>query len=151
VRGGNLLLNVGPDKDGVIPPSHVARLKEIGDWLAKYGDSIYATRPGPLEPADGQYGTTYRDKTVYVHVLDWSPRRASGRREPLAAQSRADQPDTLILPALTQKILAARVLTGNGKAAFTQSDNQVTITLPVDQHDALDTILALDCDSNVEP
>ena len=91
----------------------------------------------------------YRDKTVYVHVLDWSPRR--GRRGPSTAQPHADQPDTLILPALKEKIVSVRVLTGNGTGAFTQSDNQVTITLPADQHDDLDTIFALDCDNNVEP
>lgn len=30
-----MLLNVGPDPDGVIPATHVTRLEEIGNWLNK--------------------------------------------------------------------------------------------------------------------
>jgi alpha-L-fucosidase len=44
---GNILLNVGPRPDGVIDPEQAARLKEIGAWLAKNGESIYGTRGGP--------------------------------------------------------------------------------------------------------
>jgi len=148
VRGGNMLLNVGPDKDGVIPEAHIARLKQIGDWLVQYGESIYSTRPGPFQPVDGQYGATCRGKTVYVHILSWTP-PARGPRG--AATAPAASPDTLILPALQQKIVAVRVLTGDGKATFTQSPAQVTLTLPVDKHETVDTIIALDCQTNVEP
>jgi alpha-L-fucosidase len=132
VRGGNVLLNVGPDKDGVIPDAHVARLKEIGDWLAKYGESIYSTRPGPFQPVDRQYGATYRGKTIYVHIWKWPA-------------------DTLVLPALKEKIASARALTRDGPVAFTQSDSNVTLSFPVEKHDALDTIIALECATNIEP
>jgi alpha-L-fucosidase len=135
VRGGNMLLNVGPDRDGVIPGTHVARLKEIGDWLAQYGQSIYATRPGPFQPLDGRYGATYRGKTIYVHILGWP----------------AGQPDTLVLPALTQKITTVRVLTGDGVATFTQSEADVTLRLAAEKHDGLDTIVALECETDVAP
>jgi alpha-L-fucosidase len=69
-RDGNFILNVGPRPDGQIDPPQVQRLKEIGDWLAKNGESIYATRGGPFLP--GTYGvSTYRGQKIYVHVLDW--------------------------------------------------------------------------------
>ena len=45
---GNLLLNVGPMPDGRFEPRQVERLKEIGRWLAQYGESIYGTRGGPF-------------------------------------------------------------------------------------------------------
>jgi alpha-L-fucosidase len=45
---GNLLLNVGPMPDGRIEPRQVERLKEIGQWLQEYGQSIYETRGGPF-------------------------------------------------------------------------------------------------------
>jgi alpha-L-fucosidase len=46
----NFLLNVGPTPEGTIQPEFVTRLKEMGAWLAKFGDSIYGTRGGPLPP-----------------------------------------------------------------------------------------------------
>jgi alpha-L-fucosidase len=151
VRGGNMLLNVGPDKDGVIPDGHVARLKEIGDWLGKHGESIYGTRPGPFQPVDGQYGATCRGKTIFVHILSWAPRAASGQQRASPATATVPQLDTLVLPALKQKITDVRVLTGDGVATFTQSEAEVTLRLPAEKHDALDTIVALDCEANVQP
>ncbi len=68
-RGGNLLLNVGPDAQGRIPETHIARLIEVGGWLQKYGESIYNTRPGPFEPEDDFYGSVQKDKYIYIHLL----------------------------------------------------------------------------------
>ena len=50
---GNLLFNVGPMPDGRIEPRQVERLKEMGAWLSKYGESIYGTRGGPFKPGRG--------------------------------------------------------------------------------------------------
>jgi alpha-L-fucosidase len=68
---GNLLFNVGPKPDGTIEPLQVARLKEMGDWLSKYGYSIYGTRGGPFKPADWGVSTRKGNK-VYLHILKWS-------------------------------------------------------------------------------
>lgn len=43
-RGGNLLLDIGPDSDGKIPPIMQERLLTIGDWLKVNGEAIYGTR-----------------------------------------------------------------------------------------------------------
>jgi len=44
-RGGNLLLDIGPNGDGTIPVIMQQRLKEIGDWMAVNGEAIYGTKP----------------------------------------------------------------------------------------------------------
>lgn len=44
-HGGNLLLNVGPTGDGVIPFAQAQRLLALGWWLRTNGDAIYGTRP----------------------------------------------------------------------------------------------------------
>ncbi len=69
VRNGNLLLNFGPDRHGVIPASHAALTKRVGNWLAAAGDSIYGSRGGPWNPVDGQYGFTYKPGKYFVHLL----------------------------------------------------------------------------------
>lgn len=44
-RGGNLLLDIGPNADGTIPVIMQERLIEMGRWLKVNGDAIYGTRP----------------------------------------------------------------------------------------------------------
>jgi alpha-L-fucosidase len=44
-RGGNLLLNVGPTRDGRIPVITQQRLLDLGDWLRVNGEAIYGTHP----------------------------------------------------------------------------------------------------------
>ena len=44
-KNGNLLLNVGPMADGVIPELQRERLLGLGKWLDINGDAIFDTRP----------------------------------------------------------------------------------------------------------
>lgn len=68
-KGANLLLNVGPQPDGSLPEAAVTRLKEMGKWLKKYGETIYGTEAGPItEGAD--FTSTCKGNVVYVHVLN---------------------------------------------------------------------------------
>jgi alpha-L-fucosidase len=68
-KGGNLLLNVGPTADGVIPPDAVDRLAQVGAWLVVNGEAIYGAGASPLaQPAWGQ--VTVKKGRVYLHVVD---------------------------------------------------------------------------------
>ncbi|GGA56547.1 alpha-L-fucosidase [Edaphobacter acidisoli] len=70
-KGGNYLLNVGPDANGELPTAAVARLAEIGAWIKINGEAIYATRPvapyrdGKLCFTRGKDGTFYA-----IYLLD---------------------------------------------------------------------------------
>ena len=67
-RGGNFLLNVGPQPDGQIQPEFQQRLHAIGDWLTLNGDSIYGTTYGPVQGVAG-LRTTAKDKSIYrAHI-----------------------------------------------------------------------------------
>src|SRR5262249_22475298 len=67
----NFLLNVGPMPNGKIQPEFVERLREIGKWLERSGESIYATRGGPVPSQKWGVTTQSKDgKKIYVHVLD---------------------------------------------------------------------------------
>jgi hypothetical protein len=69
-RGGNFLLNVGPQPDGVIQPEFQERLRAIGDWLRINGDSIYGTTYGPVQ-GTAAFRATAKDKKLFLHVFDW--------------------------------------------------------------------------------
>lgn len=109
-RGGNVLLNVGPNAQGIIPETHVARLKEVGSWLGKYGESIYGTRPGPFEPIDDVFGSVQKDDLIYIHLL-----------------GDIDN-DKLQLPSIERKIVSCKQMHGNS-LKFKQTEKGVTILL----------------------
>ncbi len=68
-KGGNMLLNVGPDARGRFPEESRRILAEIGRWMDCNGESIYGCGPSGLEKPD--YGRiTRRGDTLYFHVLD---------------------------------------------------------------------------------
>lgn len=61
-------MNVGPQPNGEIPATALERLKGMGEWLDKYGDTVYGTTQGDVVSAD--WGTTTRKgNTLYVHIL----------------------------------------------------------------------------------
>ncbi len=69
-KGGNLLLNVSPSPEGVIPDWQVERILYMGHWLKKYGDAIYGTRQGPFRYWRHGYATT-KDNKLNLLITDW--------------------------------------------------------------------------------
>jgi len=69
----NFLLNVGPMPTGEIQPEFRERLAVIGAWLRRHGETIYATRGGPM-PSRAWGVTTQNARHVFLHVLDWPDR-----------------------------------------------------------------------------
>jgi alpha-L-fucosidase len=143
VGDGNFLFNVGPRPDGLIEPSHAARLREMGAFLKQYGESIYATRGGPFVApdenrrparargfalAEGRWwgGSTCKGNDVYLHILRWPA-------------------ETLSLPAIPRKVLQNSVLTG-GTAAVQQTAAGIEVSVPAARRHAVDTIVKLELD-----
>lgn len=68
-KGANLLLNIGPQPNGELPKLALDRLKGIGEWLEKYGETIYGTESGNIHSDD--WGTTTRKgDTLFVHIIN---------------------------------------------------------------------------------
>ena len=74
-KGGNYLLNVGPDADGNIPQTAVERMKEIGVWMKNNGYAIYNTRPlYPYADGNKRYTQSKDGKHKYeITLIDEAP------------------------------------------------------------------------------
>jgi alpha-L-fucosidase len=117
---GNLLLDVGPDSEGVIPADQQNVLKQFGEWMDKNGDTIYGTRGGPFR--NGKWGgSTYKDANIFLHVSVWNG-------------------DKIVLPPLKAKILSC-------SADFEQKPDGITIRMPVEKQDKVNTIVRLKLDA----
>lgn len=122
-RNGNFLLNVGPMPNGKIQAEFEERLRGIGRWLEKYGDSIYGTRNGPVAP--GPWGvSTAKQDTVYLHVLNWND-------------------SILALPVLNLKVREARLLRNQVEVPFQIVDQALLVTLPARPADLIDEVVIL--------
>jgi alpha-L-fucosidase len=128
--GGNLLLNISPMPDGRIEARQIDRVRGIGRWLEKYGESIYGTAGGPLKPTSW-LASTRKGNRIYVHLL------APPRNE-------------LRLPTIPhRKIKGVHVLSGP-ELPFRDDGNQVVVTLPREPVDENDAVLVLNLDGSAE-
>ena len=68
-KGGNMLLNVGPDARGNFPEESVRILSGIGSWMRKNKDSIYGCGMSSLPKPD--FGRiTAKGNRLYYHVFE---------------------------------------------------------------------------------
>ena len=68
-KGGNLLLNVGPDARGKIPPQSLEILRKLGDWMRDNSQSIYGCgKAGMAKPDNGRI--TRNGNKLYYHLYE---------------------------------------------------------------------------------
>jgi len=122
--GGNLLLNIGPAPDGSVPEPCEKALSEVGEWVSKYGPSVYeATDPMEHEwLITGSF--TRKGSIAYFHCNRW--------------------PGTeLAIGGLRNKVLGARFM-GGPEIRFSQvRDRLVLHGLPKDAPNRLATVIEL--------
>ncbi|ADV84573.1 alpha-L-fucosidase [Terriglobus saanensis] len=77
-RGGNYILNIGPEGDGSVVPYEAEVLRGVGAWLKPTGEAIYGTKASPFPDLDFGY-VTLGDHAVYLFVKnDGAPLRLPG-------------------------------------------------------------------------
>jgi len=69
-KGGNFLLNVGPNAEGIIPEVCQQNLREMGAWMKTNGESIYGTTASPF-PFLSWGRATRKGQTIYLQVFNW--------------------------------------------------------------------------------
>lgn len=105
-RGGNELLNIGPDGQGRIPEGSKACLEVVGSWLRQAGSAVYGsdTIDNYVYEAP-ELRFTHRPHHLYIHVLD--PASLAGQEIPL--------------PNIANQAVAASWLNHDGPCALRQT------------------------------
>ena len=133
-KGGNLLINIGPDELGRIPQGSVNVLDSVGRWLQKNGESIYGTSPCADSPYQLYWGgLTGRGSRVYLHLLDVT-----------------ETPERIKICNIETKLKRAALLATGEELPFSQAyelardEHRLLIPYPPEKLDPLDTVIAAD-------
>jgi alpha-L-fucosidase len=86
-KGGNYLLNVGPNSLGEIPAASVERLEAVGKWLNQNGEAVYGSKASPFPKPLSWGRVTRKGNTLYCTVFD--PKIASIELTGLQTQIRS--------------------------------------------------------------
>lgn len=100
-KGGNLLLNVGPDGDGVVEQAAIDNMAKAGKWFNTFGKAVYGTQKSCYSKALGnniKITTKPEEGRIFVTLLEADPKNE----------------DIIILPALENEIVGVKEL-ANGR------------------------------------
>ena len=120
-RGGNLLLNIGPDGDGQFPPKAQAVMDTLGRWLAVNREAVYGAGASPFHDPP-EWRCTARPGKLFFHLFTWTggPMRISG---------------------IQGEIKEARFLANGKTIPVKQLDGSAVFTLPREPVDPYMTVI----------
>ncbi|MGE9270235.1 MAG: alpha-L-fucosidase [Verrucomicrobiales bacterium] len=134
-KGGNYLLNVSPTGEGVILPQAQERLKEIGEWMRTYRDSIYGTTASPFKKLD--FGRCTKKEfakgtTLYFHVFDWP---SDGK---------------LVIPGLKNEIKQAYLMSDWKQLEVTQDESGTILSVPKKAPNDINSVITVEVGGQLE-
>lgn len=133
-KGGNLLLNIGPDARGRVPEESIEALRGLGRWMRINDEAVYGTTASPF-PRLAWGRATRKGDTLYLMVFDWPE---DGR---------------LFVP-MRGAVRGARILGGSDRLEFGPNrlrGGELEVRVPSRPVDEACTVIALDLDGEVEP
>ena len=121
-KGANLLLNIGPHPDGSLPAIALERLKDMGEWLRTYGETIYSTQAGNVETGGDSIVCTRKNNRLFIHILDSNVTQIN-------------------IPLSAKKVKAARLLPNRQSLTFTYKNKKLIISNLSIPKDCIDYII----------
>ena len=141
-KNGVLLLNISPMADGTIPADQQNVLTTMGEWLTKYGEAIYGSRPwytfgeGPTKEPEGHFSNhreflkvkysakdvryTTQKGVVYATILGWPGNNTAVLFESFSKENWTD----------SNEIKNVSLLGCEKEIQYELSDKGLTVTTP---------------------
>lgn len=138
-QGGNCLLNVSPDQDGLIPHWQQEILNAVGDWVGKHSEAVYKTEkteaalPTPNSLQGNSCGFfTASGNTLFFYLYEWPGKITQ-------------------IPCLRKKIRSVAFLKTGLKIDFEQRPDGFLLLkgLPEHQPDLFCTVLRMETDGDI--
>jgi alpha-L-fucosidase len=118
----NFLLNVGPMPNGKIQQEFVDTLRNVGNWIQQYGETIYGTRQGPMPPK--QWGvSTQKGNKIYIHILNWDD-------------------NTIFIP-ITSKVKQVQYFKTSANLKFQKTSMGIVVQLPESKEKEIDRVVEI--------
>ena len=133
-RGGNYLLNVGPDPTGIIPAPALNCLKQVGDWMKVNSEAIYGTQRSEVFPKWGECirKDEKKNSVYYLSVFKWPK-------------------DGKLIFETPHKVKKATLLADQSTLKFSKTDKGVVINVPSQAPDKIATIIKLELGVKLPP
>jgi alpha-L-fucosidase len=128
-KGGNLMLNIGPDGKGKMPAESVRVFGEVGKWLGVNGEAIYGSEGSP------------------VGAVPWGAVTHKPGKLFLLIERRPDN-GRLLVPGFGPKAKHASVLATGTGLEFVQQGSDVIVELPRDLPDSRVNVVAVEYDAS---
>ena len=149
-KGGNYLLNVGPDGEGVIPQPSQDMLRVVGRWLKVNGEAVYGAGRSPFGGEFGTFSENRKDKKgkpLFTAKADWRCTTKPGRLYLHLFQWPAG---ALELAAVKGRVTKAYLLAGpkRGPLVVTQNGENVSIALPKNAPDPIASVVCAEIEDN---